>query len=182
MSSVLYRKYSSVVNKYITVMLISLQYTSPLLFRPLYIWLYKASCYTQWLQFTVTCYITIISYWGVYHYRSMAGLLLCSTDSHFVAYFILYCWVLKINYYHYLFIHITFLICPSQLLLLILLCKTINQLKHCLLMINRKMHYSEWGHVSNTTLGFALNCICNSTPPLILYFLYISYNGALTCT
>ena len=49
--------------------------------------------------------MTIISYWGVYHYRSMAGLLLCSTDSHFVAYFILYCWVLKINYHHYSYIN-----------------------------------------------------------------------------
>ena len=35
---------------------------------------------------------------------------------------------------------------------------------------------------ANTTLGFTLCCICHSTPPLVLYFLYVTHNGALACT
>ena len=32
----------------------------------------------------------------------------------------------------------------------------------------------------NTAVGITLCCICHSTPPLVLYFLYITSNGALT--
>ena len=38
------------------------------------------------------------------------------------------------------------------------------------------------GSHANTTLGFTSCCICYSTPPLVLYFLYVTHNGPLTCT
>ena len=46
----------------------------------------------------------------------------------------------------------------------------------------RKIQHSGWGLVANTALGFASCCICHSTPPLVLYFSYITRNGALTYT
>ena len=36
------------------------------------------------------------------------------------------------------------------------------------------------GSRASIALGFASCCICHSTPPLILYFLYITRNGAFT--
>ena len=38
------------------------------------------------------------------------------------------------------------------------------------------------GSHANTTLGFTSCCTCYSTPPLVLYFLYVTHNGPLTCT
>ena len=38
------------------------------------------------------------------------------------------------------------------------------------------------GSLANTALGFTLCCICHLTPPLVLYFPYITRNGALTYT
>ena len=38
------------------------------------------------------------------------------------------------------------------------------------------------GSCANTALSFTSCCICHSTPPLVLYFLYVTHNGPLTCT
>ena len=38
------------------------------------------------------------------------------------------------------------------------------------------------GSYANTAVGFALCCICHSTPPRVLYFPYITRNGALKYT
>ena len=51
-------------------------------------------------------------------------------------------------------------------LLLILPHNTINQLKHQLFMMYRKIQYEEWGLMSNTVFGFTSCCICHSIPPL----------------
>ena len=51
-------------------------------------------------------------------------------------------------------------------------CKTINQLKHYLLVMYRKIQHSGSSLVPNTcsTQLFASRCICYSNPRLLLYF------------
>ena len=48
---------------------------------------------------------------------------------------------------------------------------TNNQLKDCLL---ENIQYLGWDLMANTAHGFALYCICNLTPPLMLYYPHIT--------
>ena len=47
-------------------------------------------------------------------------------------------------------------------------------------MLYDKIQYLGQDLVTNTALGFTSCCICHSTPPLMLYLLYNTRNGALT--
>ena len=69
---------------------------------------------------------------------------------------------------------------PDPSLLLILPMQNNKSVKTPLSRDVRKIQYSGWGFMSNTARGKAECCICYSTPPLILYFLYIIRNGAWT--
>ena len=65
-------------------------------------------------------------------------------------------------------------------LLLILSTQNNNSVKTIFTHDMRKNTVLGVGLVSNTALGFILCCIYHSNPPLILYFPYITCNGALT--
>ena len=87
-------------------------------------------------------------------------------------------WV--INYRFYLLIQIRR--DPSLLLLLILPTQNNKSVKAPFTRDVRKNTVLGVGSRANTALGFASCCICHSTPPLVLYFPYITRNGALTYT
>ena len=111
----------------------------------------------------------------------MAGLSLCSVDSHFVIYFILHSFSNKES------ITIAsiclYASCSDYIPTAIADPMQNNKSVKALLTHNvQKIQYSGWDFMSNTALGFASCCIHHSTPPLILYFPYTTLNGALTYT
>ena len=71
---------------------------------------------------------------------------------------------------------------PSLLLLLILPMQNNKSVKAPFTRDVWKNTVLGVGSHANTALSFALCCICNSTPPLILYFSCITHNGAFTYT
>ena len=92
---------------------------------------------------------------------------------HYVVWFtIMHSWVVKEHHLLPLFTYEHHFLGPFLLLLLILPST-----------ISCNIIYL-WciGLMSNIVLGFALCCICHSTPPLELNFLYITCNSALTYT
>ena len=71
---------------------------------------------------------------------------------------------------------------PSLLLLLILPTQSKKSIKAPFTSDVRKNTVLGVGSCANIVLGFTSYCICHSTPPLVLYFLYITHNCASTYT
>ena len=104
---------------------------------------------------------------------------LCSTDSPYTIFSVLHLVFLPIHHRFYLLIHIHSN--PSLLLLLINPPNASNKSVKALFIrdVSQSTVFGVGSH-ANIVLRCASCCICHSTPLFILYFLYITRNGALT--